>query len=165
MWRGWSSGHAPLAGEQEGCLPTLTQPSHAFLPILLLKALPHSEVCAQVSILASAQRAELQVTGLSEQAFLDSVCPLPSYPLTLSGQMWAHINKDSEDLSLAFNPQGIELFGKRLNKIMNVNTLRIKIHGQKVVLAGGFVHGTLSPCRPPLCSFGYLFFWGGGAPL
>ena len=78
--------------------------------------------------------------------------------------MWAHINKDSEDLSLAFNPQGIELFGKRLNKIMNVNTLRIKIHGQKVVLAGGFVHGTLSPCRPPSAALATSFF-GGGAPL
>lgn len=46
---------------------------------------------------------------------------------------------------------------------MNVNTLRIKIHGQKVVLAGGFVHGTLSPCRPPLQLWLPLFL--GGAPL
>lgn len=48
---------------------------------------------------------------------------------------------------------------------MNVNTLRIKIHGQKVVLAGGFVHGTLSPCRPPSAALATSFGGGQGAPL
>ena len=49
--------------------------------------------------------------------------------------MWSHINKDSEDLPFAFNPQGKRVIGKRLNKIMNVNILRIKKRDQKVVLA------------------------------
>ena len=48
---------------------------------------------------------------------------------------------------------------------MNVNTLRIKIHGQKVVLAGGFVHGTLSPCRPPSAALATSFGGGAGRPF
>lgn len=68
MWRGWSSDHAPLVGEQESCLPTLTQPSHAFLPILLLKALPHSEVGAQVSRRQPPLQPKLIFAGLGSEA-------------------------------------------------------------------------------------------------
>ena len=68
VWRGWSGEHAPLVGEQEGCLPTLTQPSHAFLPILLLKALPHSEVGAQVSRRQPPLQPKLLFTGLGSEA-------------------------------------------------------------------------------------------------
>ena len=43
---------------------------------------------------------------------------------------------------------------------MNVNTLRIKKRDQKVVLAWGFAHGTLSPCRPPSAVLVASFFFG-----